>query len=112
MFPDRLFSKACQHILDIVGLSQTEVCRTYLIQFNSHCCSFIKTNLRKINYKGLSKHQRFCWQQLLGLLHNIAVSLKSIRPDIKFIAEEKIGKLLHMGSKLQLTPPFDYCSNA
>ena len=42
----------------------------HLIQFNSHCCSFIKTNLRKINYKGLSKHSGFCWQQLFGLLHN------------------------------------------
>ena len=25
VFPDRLCSKACQHILDIVGLSQAEV---------------------------------------------------------------------------------------
>ena len=50
---------------------------------NSHCCSFIKTNLRKINYKGLSKHLEVCLQQVFGLLHNIAVSLKSIRPNIK-----------------------------
>ena len=58
----RLCSKACQHILDIVGPSQAEVWRTYLIQFNSHCCSFIKTNLRKISYRGLPKHVLFCWQ--------------------------------------------------
>ena len=39
--------------------------------------------------------QKFCWQQLLGLLHNITASLKSIRPhktEIKIIAE-KIGIL-------------------
>ena len=49
VFPVRLCSKACHHILDIAGLCQAEIWRTYLIQFNSHCCSFIKTNLRKID---------------------------------------------------------------
>ena len=45
VFPSRLCSKACQHILDIVGLSHGEVWRTYLNLFNSHCYSFMKTNL-------------------------------------------------------------------
>ena len=54
VFSGSLCSKASQHILDIVGLSQAEVRRKYLIQFSSHCCSFIKTNLRKINYESLS----------------------------------------------------------
>ena len=47
-FANRLCSKACQDILDIVGLSQAEGRRTYLNLFNSHCCSFMKTNLRII----------------------------------------------------------------
>ena len=45
VFPGRLCSKPCQHILDIVGLSQAEVWRTYLNLFNSHYYSFMKTNL-------------------------------------------------------------------
>ena len=45
VLPGRLCSKACQHILDIVGLSQAEVWRTYLNLFNSHCYSFVKTNI-------------------------------------------------------------------
>ena len=39
-----------QHILDIVGLSQTEVRRTYLNLFDSHCYSFMKRNLRIIRH--------------------------------------------------------------
>ena len=35
----------CQHILDIVGLSQAEVWKTYLNLFNIYCYSFMKTNL-------------------------------------------------------------------
>ena len=41
----RLCLKAYQHISDIVGLSQAEVWRTYLNLFNSHCYSFVETNL-------------------------------------------------------------------
>ena len=43
VFSNRLCSKPCQHILDIVGLGNAEVWRTCLNLFNSHCCSFIKT---------------------------------------------------------------------
>ena len=88
-FPSRLCSKACQYILDIVGLSHAEVCRTYLNLFNSHCYSFMKTNLIMIK----AYHLRFCWQQLFGLLRNITSSLKSIRPnktEIKIIAEKNV----------------------
>ena len=49
----------------------------------------MKTNLRtKNSYK---KHQRFCQQQLFGLLHSITLLLKSIRPnktEIKIIADQ------------------------
>ena len=41
--------------------------------------------------KGISKHLRFRWQQLLGLLHNITIALKSTRPnktETKIIAEK------------------------
>ena len=41
VFPGRLCSEAFQHILDIVGLSQAKVQRTYLNLFDSHCYSFI-----------------------------------------------------------------------
>ena len=88
LFPSRLCSKACQHIMDIVGLSQVEVRRTYL--FNSHCYSFMKTNPRIIK---AYRHLSFCWQQLFGLLHNITISPKSIRPNktkLKIIAEKKL----------------------
>ena len=37
--------------------------------------------------KGISK--RFCWQQLFGLLYNITISLKSIRPNKTAIISEK-----------------------
>ena len=43
--------------------------------------------------KGISKYLRFCWQQLFGLLHNITIWLKSIRPnktEIKIIAEKRL----------------------
>ena len=48
---------------------------------------------RPKDIKGISKHLWFCWQQLFGLLHNITISLKSIRPnktEIKIIAEKKL----------------------
>ena len=41
----------------------------------------------------ISKHLRFCWQQLFGPLRNITISLKSIRPnktEIKIIAEKNV----------------------
>ena len=41
--------------------------------------------------KGISKHLRFCWQQLFGSLPNITIPLKSIRPnktEIKIIARK------------------------
>ena len=82
--------KAHQHILDIVGLSQAQVWRTYLNLFNSHCYSFMKN--KPEDNKGISKHSRFRWQQLFGPLHNITISLKSIRPnktEIKIIAEKE-----------------------
>ena len=53
--------------------------------------------------KGISKHLRFCWQQLFGPLRNITISLKSIRPkttEIKIIAEKMFDKCLHPGSNL------------
>ena len=65
--------------------------------------------------KSISKHVRFCWQQLFGPLRNIAISLKSIRPnktEIKFIAEKVFDKCLHPGPNLQLALPYDHCSNA
>ena len=43
--------------------------------------------------KGISKHLKFCWQQLFGLLHNITISLKSIRPnktEIELIAKNEL----------------------
>ena len=43
--PGQAMLKACQHILDVVVLCQAEVWRTYLNLFNSHCYSFMKTNL-------------------------------------------------------------------
>ena len=137
VFPGRLCLKACQ---DIVGLSQAEIWRTYLNLFNSHCYSFMKTNLTIIKaYQntwgfvgnsylahyatslyhwsrlGLTKHLRDCWQELFGLLRNIAMSLKSSRPDkteIKIIAEKMLDKCLHPDSNFQLTPPCVHCSNA
>ena len=112
MFPGRLCSKACQHILDIVGLSQAEVWKTYLNFFNSHCYSFMKN---PDDNEGISKHLRFCWQQIFGPIRNITISLKSIRPnktEIKIIAEKMAEKCLHLGSNLQLAPPCDHCSNA
>ena len=45
---------------------QAKVRRTYLIQFNSYSCSFIKTNLRKINYKGYQKSQGFVGNNYLA----------------------------------------------
>ena len=45
VFPARLCSKACQHILDIVGLRFEEHLNNL---FNSHCYSFMKRNLRII----------------------------------------------------------------
>ena len=113
VFPGRLCSKACQHILDIVGLSQAEVWRTYLNLFNSHWYSFMKTNPTII--KAFQNTLRFCWQQLFGPLRSITVSLKSIRPDkteINIIAENMFAKCQHPGSNLQLAPPCDHCSNA
>ena len=65
--------------------------------------------------KGISKHLRFCWQQLFGPLRNITVSLKSIRPnktEIKIIAEKMFDNYQHPGSNLQLAPPCDHYSNA
>ena len=53
--------------------------------------------------KGISKHLRFCWQQLFGPLCNITISLKSIRPnktEIKIIAEKIFDNCLHPGSNL------------
>ena len=49
------------------------------------------------------------------ILHNITISLKSIRPyktEIKIIAEKVLDKCLHPGSNLQLAPPYGHCSNA
>ena len=48
VFPSRLCSEAFQHILDIMGLSQADVRRTYLNLFDSDCYSFMKRNLRII----------------------------------------------------------------
>ena len=65
--------------------------------------------------KGISKHLRFCWQQLFGSLCNITIPLKSTRPnktEIKIIADEMFDKCLYTGSNLQLAPPCDHCSNA
>ena len=50
--------------------------------------------------KSISKHVRFCWQQLFGPLRNITISLKSIRPnktEIKIIAEKNVGHIGHVG---------------
>ena len=41
--------------------------------FNSHCYSFMKK--KPNDNKGISKHVRFCWQQLFGPLRNITISL-------------------------------------
>ena len=41
-FPGRICSKACQHILDIVSLSQADVQRTYLNLFDSHLLLFLE----------------------------------------------------------------------
>ena len=65
--------------------------------------------------KGISKHLKFCWQQLFGLLRNITISLKSIRPnktEISSIFSAMILKCLHPGSNLRLALPCDHCSNA
>ena len=56
-----------------------------------------------------------CNTRVFGLLHNITISLKLIRPDkteINIIAEKMFDKCLHLGSNLQLAPPHDHCSNA
>ena len=62
--------------------------------------------------KGISKHLRFCWQQLFGLLHNITISLKSTRlnkTEIKVIAEKKIGTLHHPMITAATPTPLSYC---
>ena len=104
VFPSRLCSKACQDILDIVGLRQAEVWRTYLNSLNSHCYS-VHENKPKDN-KGISKHLRSSWQQLFGLIHNIIISLKfgPNKTEIKIVAEEK-GIYHHPGSNLWLAHP-------
>ena len=113
MFPDRLCSKACQHILDIVGLSQAEVqWRTYLNLFNSHCYSFMKTNLTII--KAYQNTKGFVGSNYLAHYSTSLISLKSVRPnetEIKIIAEKMFDKCFHLGSNLQLAPPCDHCSN-
>ena len=48
VFPSRLCSKACQHILEMVGLSQAEGLKNIFKFVYSHCYSFMKTNLRII----------------------------------------------------------------
>ena len=75
--------------------------------FSSRLLLFFHENKPNDN-KGISKHVRFCWQQLFGPLRNITISLKSIRPnkiEIKIIAEQVFYMCLHPGSNLQLAPP-------
>ena len=60
-------------------------------------------NKKPNDNKGISKHVRFCWQQLFGPLRNITTSLKSIRPnktDIKITAEKVFDNCRHPGSNL------------
>ena len=212
VFPGRQCSKACQHILDIVGLSQAELWRTYLFKgqflpikvclikvsnwvepvlntltlWSKYCDSkklwdsslinhyialniphfdqrgkpawFIRSTFCESNYhhlkaisrlinsarynrfqllslinknvdrinrplqslllfhenkpndnKSISKHLRFCWQQLFGPLRNTTISLQSIRPNKTEI--KMFDKCLHPGSNLQLEPTYDHCSN-
>ena len=72
---------------------------------------FYKTNLRKKIIKAYQNTWVF-WQQLFGLLHNIAISLKSIRLTWKLNNHcWKNSKHLRVGSNLQLAPPYDYYSN-
>ena len=84
VFPSRLCSQAFQHILDIVGLSQAEVWRSF--KFNSHCYSFMKTNLRIIK----------AYQNTLGfvgnnyLTHYITEVHYAYKTEIKIIAEKKL----------------------
>ena len=71
--------------------------------------------------KGISKHSRFCWQQLFGLLHNITRSLKSIGPnktEIKIVAEKRLVRISTRARTFSLyqsvitasTPiPLSYC---
>ena len=61
-------------------------------------CKFVKQSLllfhenKPNDNNGLSKHFRFYWQQLFGLLRNITISLKSVRPNKtkKIIAEKNV----------------------
>ena len=110
VFPGSLCSKACQHMFDIVGLSQAK----NIFKFVQQSLLLFQEN-KPNNNKGISKHLRFCWQQLLGPLRNTTISLKSIRPtktEINIIDEKVFDKCLHPGSNLQLAPSCDHCSNA
>ena len=88
-----------------VYLCQAEDRITYLNLFDSHCYSFIKTNLRII------RHIKTLEVLLATTIWPTTQYCYFIRPnktEIKIIGEKKFGKSLHPDSNLQRAPPCDY----